>query len=540
MSILLEILGRAMTVDTADLIWHWFEVDKLSRQSEQSAHYQQLDKIIELMGDAETDAAEEQLRLYLFENPSCVRGRLAAAAISLRKNHLKAAIEELNSVYVRQPNHTLALYVLGHCYERLGKEAQAVEFYQDCLKFKSYLQLPRQRLAAICFKNGQLEKTIHEYEQLKTEYPDDISTLVLLGHLYIASRGFDAAVETFNTAILMHPDNLQQFDDEIDQLIRQGQPEQALQALDLQLADQPDRPDLILRRADILSTLGATEDALSEYQKALRICPELLEATIKLGTHYLKLHNQHLAAVQYNRAVEINDRIVDAYIGLAIARKSADKASESLATLSLAATIQANSAVLLAETATLQFKIAFADNLYSPDVDNSSSLIDAVIGAHRQQISNRPQNPDLYYRLGLLLTSVGRTADAITALETALQINPTYSRAKNNLAVCLFETGKHKQALDLLTGPDCLDKHTLELHYRTALLYCDKRKFQSSLSSLERQFQANLAPAETTINISIVLQNLGLVDRAVATWHNLSETTTQAVAPNEPFPRGVL
>ena len=166
MSKLLEIFGRAITVDTANLIWHWLNVVKSYRQEDESPQYQQLSKIIELIGDGKPEVAEEQLRLHLFENPACVRGRMAAAAICLSKNQLQNAIEELNSVYLRQPNNTMALYALGYCYELLGKESQAVEFYQDCLKFKNYLQLPRQRLAAIYFKNRQLEKAIQEYELL--------------------------------------------------------------------------------------------------------------------------------------------------------------------------------------------------------------------------------------------------------------------------------------------------------------------------------------------------------------------------------------
>jgi tetratricopeptide (TPR) repeat protein len=167
MSRLLEILGRAITVDTADLIWHWLNTVRLPVEDNESPRYKQLSETIELMHAMKLDAAAEQLRIYLFEYPSCTHGRLAAAAIFLHNGQLQEAIKELNSVYMRQPNNTMALYALGHGYERLGKEAQAVEFYQDCLKFKSYLQLPAQRLAAIYFKNGQLEKTIQQYELLK-------------------------------------------------------------------------------------------------------------------------------------------------------------------------------------------------------------------------------------------------------------------------------------------------------------------------------------------------------------------------------------
>ena len=538
MSKLLEILGRAMTVDTADLIWHWLNAVKLPKDDSESAQYQQLNKIVELVDDRRVEAAEKQLRLYLFENPSCIRGRLAAAAICLHENRLDNAVKELNSVYLRQPNNTMALYALGHCYERLGKESGAIEFYQDCLKFKNYLQLPRQRLAAIYFKNGQLEKTIQEYELLKDEYPDDISALVTLGHLYIANARYSKAIEAFNTAILIHPDNFHTEDDDIDQLVRDGQLHEAAGQLEDLLQEQSDNADLIVKHADVLNMLGATAEALSQYEEAVRICPDFLEATIKLGTQYLQMQEGQLAARQFNRAVEINDQIVDAYIGLAIAQKLAGEVSDALVTLSLAAAIQPNSSLLLAETATLQFMVSFGGNLPFHNTKNSPKLIEAVIGAHRSQITRRPQNPDLHYRLGVLMMSVGKMGEAIEAFQSTLEINPTYTRAKSKLVVCLFETGQKEPALERMIGPECLDKGTLELHYKIALLYCDRVKFASSLMNLDRLLENNFTCADSAVNISIVLQNLGLLDRVTAMWENLSDTANQATDMSYPFSAG--
>jgi tetratricopeptide (TPR) repeat protein len=537
MSRLLEILGRGMTVDTAELIWHWLNVAEPLKNDNESSQAQQLNKVIELMGNRKADTAQEQLRLYLFENPSCTRGRLASAAMCLHQNRLDSAIEELNSVYLRQPNNTMALFALGHCYERLGKEAEAVEFYQDCLKFKNYLQLPRQRLAAIYFKNGQLEKTTAEYELLRNEYPDDLPTLLALGHLYIAGAKYVKAIETFNTAILIHPDNFHADDDCLDELIVDGQLHEAAEQLETLIEAQPDRADLLVKYADVLSMLGATAEAVSRYEDAIRICPGFLDATIKLGTCYLQMSDEYLAAQQFNRAVEINDQIVDAYIGLAIAQKLAGNVSGALLTLSLAAAIDANSSLLLAETATLQFK---TDSVVNPESHNENSsinliendsinLIEDVISIHQRQITHRPQNPDLHYRLGVLMMSVGKLNEAVKLLQTALELNPTYARARSKLAVCLFETGQRQNALEQLVGPDCLDKDTLELHYKAALLYCDSLKFASSLINLNRLLENNFTCADATVNISVVLQNLGLLDRATAMWDNLSDTASQAL-----------
>jgi len=540
MSNLLEILGRAIAIDVADLMWHWLNTVKMPKDLDESPRREHLSRIIELMAGLKLDTAAEQLRLYLFENPSCIFGRMAAAAICLRNNQLEEAIEELNSVYMRQPNNTMALYALGHCYERLGKESQAVEFYQDCLKFKNYLQLPAMRLAAIYFKNGRIEKATEQYELLKSEYPDDIETLVTLGQLYIAAARYADAAEIFNTAILIHPDNFQTSDQpEIDMLISEGQMQEALELIEDLVQTEPHRADLLARRADLLAMLGATTDAVSQYEDALRLCPDFLEATIKLGTLFLQLGHDESAAQQFNKAIEINDSIVDAYIGLATAHKLAGNNADALQTLSLAGAIQPNSSLLFAELANLHFNASRRSrNPYDASEDRTD-LIDHVIAAHNIQIVAKPQNPDCHYRLAVLLMSLSRFPEAVQLLETALEINPLYGRARTKLAVCLFETNKAQQALGHLAAPEPLDPATLSLHYKTALLYCNRVKFASTLLNLERTMEENFAYPAAADNISIVLQNLGILDRAAATWDTLAEMANHS--PNsDPPPEPAL
>ena len=113
-------------------------------------------------------------------------------------------------------------------------------------------------------------------------------------------------------------------------------------------------------------------------------------------------------------------------------------------------------------------------------------------------------------------------------MRAALEINPTYARARSKLAVCLFEANKKLAALEQLIGPDRLNKDTLELHYKVAMLYCNRIKFASSLMNLNQLLENNFTHADATVNISIVLQNLGLLDRVAAMWDNLADTTSQA------------
>ena len=526
MSKLLEIFGKAITVDTADLIWHWLDAIRSVRDN-----LDELEPVLDLMAKMDLDSAEEKLRFYLFEKPGCTAGRMLATAICLHKNDPAGAVEALQSVYLREPNNTMALYAMAHCYERLGYEAEAVDFYQDCLKFKNYLQLPRQRLGAIYFKNGQIKKTIIEYQELKNEYPDDIASLGILGYLYIANMDYESAIETFNRAILVHPDNFhaESVDSATAELIKSGDNYEAIARLGELIESQPGQADLCVQLSDLLVNIGDAPQAILNYERALRIQPSYLEATVKLGSLYLRMGQNALAAEQFNKAVEINDEIVDAYVGLATAQKFAGQEAQARGTLSLASAIEQNSTILFTKTATLHFQTAMADYGQDGDTKQSETPIATVIKAHQKQLEAHPNNLDLYYKYGLLMMNVEQTQAGQEAFERVISINPTHYRARIKLILCLFETGKQAEALKHLMSIETPTAETLQLHYKTAVLYCDRGRFATAMKNMRDSSQGDIDLSEANVSISTVLQNLGLLDRASATWAGLREVTQAAL-----------
>ncbi len=534
MSRLLEIFGRAIVVDTADLICNWLKANEAKADS--NIQTLQLSEIVKHISDGNLSLAEEKLRFHLFDNPSCTKGRMAAAAICLRNNNIPEALESLQSVYLREPGNTTALYALGYCNECLGRLDEAVEFYQDCLKFRHYLQLPRLRIAAIYFSRNQLEKTICEYESLIMEYPDDVSSLVTLGHLYMANLKYEPAIETFNNAILIHPDNFlaEPEDANVVMLVQNGQLHEAAEEIRWRLDQQGNNANLNVKLADILSMLGEDYQAVSYYERAFEAQPQCLEAAIKLGIHHLRLSQFDQAAEYFTKATEINDQIVEAYVGLAVAQKLAGKIDESYGTLSLASSIQQNSTLLFNQAAIVQFKSVFEQICHSEENVNPFSGIETVIKSHAIQLSQHPYNADIHYRYGLLLMGVGDLPEAAQAFKKALELNPTYYRARCRLALCLCETNGPPAALKLLSEQTHLPpKYILQLHYKTAILYSDRINFSYALQNLQRSLDLNFTDYDAGRNIATVLQNLGLMDRALETLQSLTETANQAFAVSE-------
>jgi tetratricopeptide (TPR) repeat protein len=524
MSRLLEILGRGVEVETSDLIWQWLSQVAESRQKTDPRHAQGLRRIIESASDRKPLILRRKLDEYRTLHPRCYYADLAAAAAALDDNRLNDAISLLKSVYSRCPRNVTALYALGHCCERLDREAEAIAWYQDCIKFKNYLRFPRQRLAAIYFKNGQIEKTIDQYRQISVEHPDDLPTLLTIGYLYIEAGQYKSAIDTFSTAILIQPDNFCPDTDSIDSLIEAGEFTEALDRIEASLDEFPDRPDLVLRRAGVLAAMGQQEQALDHYYHAVSVCPSFLEANIKLGSQYLRLGKRASAALQFSRAAIVNDGLVDAYLGMAIAQKLMGSTSESLVSLSLACVVETNGPLLLAETARLQYHPHSDD--YS---DTTEQDLTPILNAHSKLLNLHPHNPELHYRFGALLMSIGRLNQAIELFERSIELNPAFSLARNKLAICLNETDESALALETLVSSCRLTSDMVNTYYRIAILYCDKIKFASSLLNLEQWLSDSLASADAVVNISVVLQNLGLIDPAVSTCESFAQLTAQPV-----------
>ena len=532
MSKLLEIFGKAVTVNTADLIWYWLNAVKGGNDGRDDLRTADFNDIVELIGKLELTSAEEKLKFYLFENPNCAHGRLAMVAVHLHRNDIPEALEELKKLCSSQPSNTMALYAMGYCNERIGDEAKAMEAYQDCLKFKGFLQLPRQRLAAIHLKNGRIDKAICEYEQLTDEHPEETTSRTILGYLYAAEHRYDEALEEFNMSILSHPDNFH--DDnarEEEKYIEEGDLDAAMKQVEWLIEQVGDQPDLYVRMGDIHEKAGRADEALACYETAIRNQPNYLEATIKLGTYYLRQHQSAMAAEQFNRAIEINDEIVDSYIGLATADLLRGKTEDAYRTLSLAAAIQQNSTMLFSETATLHLQVALNTQFDGPDTLEPLGVdIRDVIEAHAKEIEKRPRNADIHYKYGILMMVANNIEQAIKAFKAALEINPTHYRAQSKLAICMYEIGQNDDAAKIITSTKKLDLPTLNLHYKTAILFCDKNRFASALSAMDTAYKANYAGSEAVSNVEFVLENIGLVDRAIATWDRLTETAKASIS----------
>jgi hypothetical protein len=83
--------------------------------------------------------------------------------------------------------------------------------------------------------------------------------------------------------------------------------------------------------------------------------------------------------------------------------------------------------------------------------------------------------------------------------------------------------GKAERAFKILNENDGLDSEIINLHYKTAVLYCDQYKFDGAMDRLNENMKQCFAHTDPINNIAVVLANIGVIDRASANLAKLSQ-----------------
>ena len=554
MSYLLEVLGRGLVSRLADKFKERLDV-KPQRPRE------------EILAAVKADPAQPDLRLelgfaYMREDAwekaraafdaaaerdaQSALARIAAACCAERLGDLEGAAARLTGAANLAADDGAVYFGLGYCCERLSRPPEAANHYRRAIRTCPTFRAARERLAALHLVAGQLDEAIEQYREMVVEDPGDVDLHLTLASLLLHRSDPLGAVDEYERALTIEPDNWQARDDLADTLEQAGLYREAVEQLLEMVRKQPEFPDTWVRLGDLYARLGDEQSTLAAYMNAVEIHPAFLEANVKIGTQHLRIGNYQEASAWFSRAIEINDRLLTAYVGLGVAQHQAGRELEALYTLDLASSIEPNSTLLYSEMARLHLRCAVQEEaegclepgdggIAAPPAEPVDDLIEVQIVRHRQCAEQRPNHADVHYRLGLLLRQRGRLDEAITEFREAIEINPSYTRALIKLGLALHESGEGEQAIQALSRAVEINPEYLDLHYRLAVLYADRMQFEMALEHYAKAVEGNPENAEWRENMAVCLENMGLIDRAKAMRHRLAEGPGQA-----PLGRGAI
>jgi tetratricopeptide (TPR) repeat protein len=171
-----------------------------------------------------------------------------------------------------------------------------------------------------------------------------------------------------------------------------------------------------------LHLVGKLNDAITEYQNALALNPQLSEAHSNLGLVYNQQHNYAQALSEFRKALSINPRDAITYNGIGAALRAEKDLPGAIKNWESAVELDPH-------LATASYNLGTAYEL--------EKEYDRAVKAYQQAVRNDYRLGEAYYRVGLIMERQHRFQDATQQFEQALKVsgNSEYSEdARQRLA----------------------------------------------------------------------------------------------------------
>ncbi len=211
----------------------------------------------------------------------------------------------------------------------------------------------------------------------------------------------------------------------------QGRREEAIEIHRRILAIDASRPLSHVLFGNLLWQSGDLEGAEASFRSALERDPDFARAHRRLGELYFTLGENGKALASFGRAAELSEDDVETRLGIARSLKASGDVAAAMKELeSLHGTNRENPEVLAEYAGTIA---------QQGDVDGALALLAAG-----------PDHHDVHYTASVILRSRERMPEALAELERALALEPGSALALHDRGVLLSRMGKLAEALTSL------------------------------------------------------------------------------------------
>lgn len=440
---------------------------------------------IQLAGsEKKYDEALAMSREALGRDSTDIELLLLQARIRLAKGDTDLAIPELERIVALYPGSPAGAYLLGNAYMAKGDVAKATEAMGRAVALVPDYMPAVVSLAGLNIRRGSYTAAITTLKPLAAKHPEDIRLALLLAEAYRGLGDLDNALAMYSAAQASAPTNAQ-IPFLRGQVLRQaGRPEEARAAYEqslklspsavppvLQLAEidlaakaydrarqrvelalvrSPKSTELYLTLATIAMAQSNLDDAKIALERAIAQAPAAPAPYLTLAQVYVTNHEEDKALAQLRKVTAADPKNIQALTITGVLYETTGKVAEARAAYEQVLTLQPDSPVALNNLACLlaespadigrAYELAQQARKLLPDDARTGETLGWVLyrrGDFPQAAAllrdNAPKLPavaDAQYHLGMACYMAGDLAGARTALETALKLDPKFSRAE--------------------------------------------------------------------------------------------------------------
>ncbi len=233
--------------------------------------------------------------------------------------------------------------------------------------------------------------------------------------------------------------------------------------------------------------------AVSSFEEVLKLDPRRADAENGLGAALGKLGDKSGSQAAFRRAVEIDPGYAEAHYNLALWLREAGDIGQALSELNTAIKLRPDY-----EAAQLASGLIFQQ---LGDPDRAVELFKAVL-------QQDPRSAETHTWLGVVYGQQNHLLDSIGEFQQAIDINPEYLDAYNNLAATLIRSKRFEEAVRVSRSGLALSPHNVELGLNLSRALRAKGSLDAALTEL-RLVLKDGDNAEVACEVAEILRQKG-------------------------------
>ncbi|WP_144152944.1 tetratricopeptide repeat protein [Paraburkholderia sp. BCC1885] len=253
----------------------------------------------------------------------------------------------------------------------------------------------------------------------------------------------------------------------------------------------------------ILVAAGRREEALVQFDAALRIDSRHVVTLVRLGDTLLEMRRYAEALAAYDRALAVSPLVLDALSNRGGALRALARYQEALDTYDRALTVAPRS-----------FESYYNRGLVLRDLQRYTEALQS----YDQALAIMPRHPAILLTRGRTLIDLGRPSEALVSLNDAIASQPDFVEALYNSAIALERLGRANEAMQRCERVLALEpRHAGALISRgNALLRM--AQCEAALSDYTLALEIESGSREALCNAGTALRYLGRYDEALRSY----------------------
>lgn len=420
--------------------------------------------------DRPKQAEREAQQLAAGPNPP-KRLPLLLGMIHVAKDEAGEAQKELNAYLSIDPDSAEAWEFLGHARARANDLPEAVQAYQRSLSLDPGGIKARIGLVVTRISQGLLPQARAEVDVLLAAEPDNHSGLLLLAEVQAKNNDLPGAVATYGTIVAKYSNDIAaRYYEAFYRLVDQGASEEVERAARKLIKEFPNRPEGYKLQGLLDLTRGASAQAVTNLQQALRLRSEI------------QIHYYLAQAYERNGSLEM--AISELRLVLDNSPQHA-KARQLLASLHLR--MNRPDAAIAELEKLLEFHPDDARaKLMLGDIYRTKRQFDKSLGFYNTIPEDGEASAEAHLRKGLIMTATGRPEQAEAELRLAEAKAPDNLEVRLTLAGMLNKRRRPDEAASVLDLEGLSPANVAQAQVVKAALRIQQGRTDDALALLEK------------------------------------------------------